>query len=138
MSSTRTLTGIQPSGNLHIGNYFGAMRPLIEMQEQGETFTFIADYHALTTNPKSEDLRERVKSVAIDYLACGVNPDKTIFFRQSDVPEVCELTWILSSLTGLGLLERCHSFKDKKAKGFDVNAGLFTCLLYTSPSPRDA
>ena len=87
---------------------------------------FIADYHSLTVSPKPEDLRERVKRVALDYLACGLDPQKSCFFRQSDVPEVCELTWILNCVTGTGLLERAHSYKDKVAKGFAPNNGLFS------------
>ncbi len=122
----RILTGIQPSGILHIGNYFGAMKNAIELQEEGETLLFIADLHSLTVTPKPEDLRERVKRVALDFLACGLDPEKTLFFRQSDIQEVCELTWILNCLTGLGLLERAHSYKDKIAKGFVPNNGLFS------------
>ncbi len=121
----RILTGIQPSGVPHIGNYLGAMKPAIEMQEKGETYLFIADYHSLTTNPDPALLRERVERVAIDFLACGIDPEKTVFFRQSDIPEVNELTWILNCLTPVGLLERCHSYKDKLANGFSPNAGLF-------------
>ncbi|MGL4854045.1 MAG: tryptophan--tRNA ligase [Lentisphaeria bacterium] len=121
----RILSGIQPSGVLHIGNYLGAMKPAIEMQQQGETFLFIADYHSLTTNPDPKLLRERSMRVALDFLACGIDPAKTTFFRQSDVPEVTELTWILNCITPMGLLERCHSFKDKIANGFSPNAGLF-------------
>ncbi len=122
----RVLSGIQPSGILHIGNYFGAIKQCVDAQDDGETFLFIADYHSLTTNPSPEDLRVRVEHVALDFLACGVDPKKTVFFRQSDVPEVCELTWILNCLTGLGLLERAHSYKDKVAKGFIPNNGLFS------------
>ena len=123
----RVLTGIQPSGILHIGNYFGAIQSSIELSEScDEAFLFIADFHSLTVNPKPEDLRERVKRVALDYLACGLNPEKANFFRQSDVPEVCELTWILNCVTGTGLLERAHSYKDKTAKGFASNNGLFS------------
>lgn len=122
----RILSGIQPSGVPHIGNYFGMMKPALKLQEQGEAYLFIADYHSLTTSPKPEELRERVLNVAIDFLACGIDPDKTVFFRQSDIPQVCELTWILSSMTTVGLLERAHSYKDKIAKGFAPNAGLFT------------
>ncbi len=122
----RILSGIQPSGTLHIGNYFGAMKPAIELQEKGETFLFIADYHSLTTQPDAKDLRERVLNVAVDFLACGIDPEKTVFFRQSDIPEVTELTWILSTSTSTGLLERCHSYKDKVANGFTPNNGLFS------------
>ena len=122
----RILSGIQPSGTLHIGNYFGAMKPAIELQEKGETFLFIADYHSLTTQPDAKDLKERVINVALDFLACGINPEKTVFFRQSDIHEVTELMWIISCSTSTGLLERCHSFKDKVANGFTPNSGLFS------------
>ena len=121
----RVLSGIQPSGIPHIGNYFGMMRPAVELQEQGEAFLFIADYHSLTTQPKPEDLRKQVEGLALDFLACGLDAEKTVFFRQSDVPQVTELTWILSSLTTVGVLERAHSYKDKIAKGFTPNSGLF-------------
>ncbi len=121
----RVLSGIQPSGIPHIGNYFGMMRPAVELQEQGEAFLFIADYHSLTTQPKPEELRKQVEGLALDFLACGLDPEKTVFFRQSDVPQVTELTWILSSLTTVGILERAHSYKDKIAKGFVPNSGLF-------------
>ena len=136
----RILTGIQPSGTPHIGNYFGAMRQVCELQKKGECYLFIADYHAMTTNPKPEELRERIENLALDYLACGVDVEKTVFFRQSAVPEVCELMWILNTVTPLGLLERAHSYKDKIAKGFLPNNGLFSypvlmaadILLYAS------
>ena len=121
----RVLSGIQPSGIPHIGNYFGMMRPAVELQEQGEAFLFMADYHSLTTQPKPDDLRKRVEGLALDFLACGLDAEKTVFFRQSDVPQVTELTWILSSLTTVGVLERAHSYKDKIAKGFVPNSGLF-------------
>jgi tryptophanyl-tRNA synthetase len=122
----RILSGIQPSGVPHIGNYFGMMRPAVELQKQGEAFLFIADYHALTTNPDPAELRERVLGVALDFLACGLDPQKTVFFRQSDVPQVTELTWMLNTVTTVGLLERAHSYKDKIAKGFIPNNGLFS------------
>ncbi len=121
----RVLSGIQPSGIPHIGNYFGMMCPAVELQEQGEAFLFIADYHSLTTQPEPEALRSQVEGLALDFLACGLDPEKTVFFRQSDVPQVTELTWILSSLTTVGVLERAHSYKDKIAKGFVPNSGLF-------------
>ena len=126
--SKRILTGIQPSGILHIGNYFGAMRSAIELQNQnpGNTFLFIADLHSLTVNPDPADLRERIRRLALDFLACGLDPEKTAFFRQSDINGVCELTWILNTITNLGLLERAHSYKDKVAKGFVPNNGLFS------------
>jgi tryptophanyl-tRNA synthetase len=141
----RILSGVQPSGKLHIGNYFGAIKQHIALQDEGECFYFIADYHALTTlgdavradaesakeqkrKPRSgaEILRERVRDVALDYLALGLDPAKCTFYRQSDVPEVAELAWILSTVTGMGLLERAHSYKDKTAKGIAASVGLFT------------
>lgn len=123
----RVLTGIQPSGVLHIGNYFGAIRNTIELsQKMDESIVFIADLHSLTVNPDPDDLRRRVRGVAVDFIACGLDPEKTIFFRQSDAPIVCELTWILNCVTSLGLLERAHSYKDKVAKGFVPNNGLFS------------
>ncbi len=124
--TSRILSGIQPSGALHIGNYFGMMKPALELQQQHECFYFIADYHALTGSPEPELLRQRVHEVAADFLACGLDPERTVFFRQSDVPEVANLTWVLSTLTPLGLLERCHSYKDKLAKGIAANHGLFS------------
>ena len=122
----RILTGIQPSGTPHIGNYFGAMRQVCSIQDKGETFIFLADYHSLTTSPDPEQLRQNVLELALNYLSCGVDPEKSILFRQSDVPEVCELTWILNNVTPVGLLERAHSYKDKIAKGFSPNNGLFS------------
>jgi tryptophanyl-tRNA synthetase len=121
----RILSGIQPSGKLHIGNYFGMMKPAIELQRQGEAFLFIANYHALTTVKDPDALRADTLDVALDFLACGLDPEKTVFFRQSDVPEVTELTWILSTVTPMGLLERCHSYKDKIAKGIAPSHALF-------------
>ena len=122
----RILSGFQPSGTLHLGNYFGAMLPNLEFQKLGESYLFIADYHALTTSPDPEALRQRVFDVALDFLACGLDVNHTVFFRQSDVPEVAELMWILNTITTVGFLERAHSYKDKIAKGFMPNAGLFT------------
>jgi len=121
----RVLSGIQPSGRLHIGNFFGAMRQQLAMQQEHECFYFIADYHALTSNPPAEELSQRILDVAIDYLALGLNPQKTVFWRQSDVPEVTELTWLLSCVTPVGLLQRCTSYKDKVAQGLSPNHGLF-------------
>ena len=121
----RILTGIQPSGVPHIGNFFGAIRQVLELQKMGESFVFIADLHSLTTSPKAEDLRDRVKRLAVDWLACGLDPESSVFYKQSDVPEVTELMWYLSNVTGVGLLERAHSYKDKIAKGFSPNTGLF-------------
>ena len=122
----RILTGVQPSGIPHLGNYFGAMKQVCALQEKGESFLFIADYHALTTSPDPKTLRQNVVNLALDFISCGVDLDKTVFFRQSDVPEVCELSWILGTVTPVGLLERAHSYKDKLAKGFAANTGLFT------------
>lgn len=121
----RILSGIQPSGRLHVGNYFGMMEPSIELQDQGEAFYFIADYHSLTTVHDPNQLRKNVRDVAIDFLACGLDPEKAIFFRQSDVPEVTELSWLLSTVTPMGFLNRCHSFKDKTDRGFEASHGLF-------------
>ena len=121
----RILSGIQPSGALHLGNYFGMMRPAIELQEKGEAFYFIADYHSMTSLFDAAARRKNSMDVALDFLACGLDPARSVFFRQSDVPEVCELSWMLSTLTPMGLLERAHSFKDKSAKGIPVNHALF-------------
>src|SRR5215831_14709567 len=121
----RILSGIQPSGALHLGNYFGMMRPAIELQEQGEAYYFIANYHSMTSVFDPEVRRKNTLDVALDFLACGLDPKKSIFFKQSDVPEVTELTWILSSVTPMGLLERCTSYKDKIAKGIPPEHGLF-------------
>lgn len=121
----RILSGIQPSGKLHLGNYFGMMRPAIELQEKGEAFYFIADLHALTTVREADALRSHSRELAIDFLACGLDPKRACFFRQSDVPSVTELAWILSTVTPMGLLERCHSYKDKMARGFAASHGLF-------------
>src|SRR5882762_9494834 len=121
----RILSGIQPSGALHIGNYFGMMKPSIELQERGEAFYFIADYHSMTSLFDPAERRQNTLDVALDFLACGLDPKKSVFFRQSDVPEVTELTWILSTVTPMGLLERATSYKDKIAKGISPNHGLF-------------
>ena len=121
----RILSGIQPSGTLHLGNYFGMMQPAIALQEKGEAFYFIADYHSMTSLFDAAQRRKNSLDVALDFLACGLDPKKAVFFRQSDVPEVTELAWILSTLTPMSLLEKCHSFKDKSAKGLPVNHGLF-------------
>lgn len=121
----RVLSGIQPSGRLHIGNFFGAMREHIRLQQDNDCFFFIADYHALTSNPQPQRLAERVLDVAMDYLALGLDPEKTVFWRQSDVPEVTELTWLLSCITPMGLLQRCSSYKEKVAQGLSPNHGLF-------------
>ncbi len=142
----RILSGVQPSGKLHIGNYFGAIKQHIERQDKAECFYFIADYHALTTLKEAEEkevaaaarnkqlvprsarqiLSDNVRDVALDYLALGLDPCKAHFFRQSDIPEVCELTWIFSTVSGMGLLERAHSYKDKVEKGITPSVGLFS------------
>jgi tryptophanyl-tRNA synthetase len=121
----RILSGIQPSGTLHVGNYFGMMRPALRLQEQGEAYYFIANYHSMTSVFDPQLRRRNTLEVALDFLACGLDPGKTVFFRQSDVPEVTELTWLLGTVTPMGLLERCHSYKDKVAKGIASNFGLF-------------
>jgi len=122
----RVLSGIQPSGKLHLGNYFGAMKQHIDDQHNFDSFIFIANYHALTTIQDADRLRQLTHDVALDYLALGLDPKKACLFRQSDVPEVTELAWILSTVTGMGLLERAHSYKDKVAKGISASVGLFT------------
>ena len=119
------LSGIQPSGTLHVGNYFGMMRPSIELQEQGEAYYFIANYHSMTSVFDANERRQNTLGVALDFLACGLDPAKSVFFVQSEVPEVTELTWLLGTVTPMGLLERCHSYKDKMAKGIAPNFGLF-------------
>jgi len=121
----RVLSGIQPSGRLHIGNYFGAMRQHLQLQAEHSCFYFIADYHALTSNPSPDDVAGHTLDVAMDYIALGLDTDKTVFWRQSDVPEVTELTWLLSCVTPMGLLQRCTSYKDKVAQGLSPNHGLF-------------
>jgi tryptophanyl-tRNA synthetase len=126
----RILSGIQPSGTLHLGNYFGMMRPAIELQDQGEAYYFIANYHSMTSLLDPVQRRKNTLDVALDFLACGLDSKKSVFFKQSDVPEVTELAWMLTTLTPMGLLQRAHSYKDKKARlaGDDldiVNHGLF-------------
>ena len=137
----RILSGVQPSGKLHLGNYFGAIKQHIELQEQGECFYFIANYHAQTTMRDLADklsaeqnrklkaadlLRQNTLDVALDYLALGLEPAKAVFYRQSDIPEVAELSWILATITNMGLLERAVSYKEKVDKGIDATVGLFT------------
>ncbi|MFV0482176.1 MAG: tryptophan--tRNA ligase [Campylobacteraceae bacterium] len=136
----RVLTGIQPSGNLHIGNYFGAIKQMLELQERSELFLFIPNLHALTSLKDGKKLQENTMQAAITLLSLGINPNKSIFWVQSDVKEVLELYWILSSYTPMGLLERAHSYKDKVAKGLGANHALFSypvlmaadILLYSS------
>src|SRR6201987_107939 len=122
----RILSGIQPSGALHIGNYFGMMRPAIALQAEDEALYFIADYHALTTVRDPEVLRANSRRVALDFLACGLDPERATLFRQSDVPQVTELAWILSTVAPMGLLERAHSYEDKLARGLSPTVGLFS------------
>ena len=122
----RILSGIQPSGKLHLGNYLGAIRQHLDLQEKGDAFYFIADLHALTTVKEPQALRENVRDVALDYLALGLDPSRASFYRQSDIHEVPELTWLLTTVTPMGLLERCTSYKDKIAKGIAPDHGLFS------------
>ncbi len=130
---TRYLSGIQPTGKPHLGNYFGAIKEHIECAKSaqpGEAFYFVADYHALTNpNVNSDELEQNIRAIAATYLALGLDPNRAVLFRQSDVPEVTELAWILATSTGMGLLERAHSYKDKVAKGMKPNVGLFTYPL---------
>lgn len=121
----RILSGIQPSGKLHIGNYFGAMKPAFELADKGDAFLFIANYHAMTTVGDAAKLKEMTMDVALDFLACGLDVERTAFYRQGDIPEVHELAWLLSNVCPMGLLERCHSYKDKLAKGFKPTHSLF-------------
>ena len=122
---TRLLSGVQPSGKLHLGNYFGALRQHVALQEEAEAFYFIADYHAMTTVREGAVLARQTLDAAMDYLALGLDPEKAVFFRQSDVPEVNELAWMLASVTGKGLLDRATSFKDKVARGVTPSMGLY-------------
>jgi len=127
----RDLSGIQPSGELHLGNYFGAIQQHLELQHEhpGEAFFFIANYHALTTTRDRELLRQRTLDVALDYLALGLDPEKAVLFRQSDVPEVCELSWLLATVTPVSLLEKGVSYKEKVQRGIPASAGLLTYPL---------
>ncbi len=123
----RILSGVQPTGQLHLGNYFGAIQQHLALQEEegNECYYFIADYHALTTVKDRRFLVENTREVALTYLSLGLDPERTTFYRQSDIPEICELAWMLSSVTGMGLLERAHSYKDKVARGIRPSLGLF-------------
>src|SRR6266403_5276373 len=121
----RILSGIQPSGVVHIGNYFGMIQRAIALQAEGEAFYFIANYHALTSVQDPEVLRENSRRVAVDFLACGFDPERGALFMQTDVPQVTELAWILSTVAPMGLLERAHSYKDKLARGMAPTVGLF-------------
>lgn len=122
----RILSGIQPSGKLHLGNYFAMMNPMIKSQETSLLFCFIVNYHALTTVREGRILKKQTFDAAMDFLALGLDPEKCVFWVQSDVPEVVELTWILSCITSMGLLERCHSYKDKVSRGLVPTHGLFS------------
>ena len=122
----RILSGIQPTGLPHLGNYFGMMKPAIELQDKGEAYYFIADLHALTTVRDPDALRRNTREIAIDFLACGLDPARECLFRQSDITCIPELSWILATVTPMGLLERCHSYKDKVAKGLPSSLGLFS------------
>ena len=122
----RTLSGITPSGTLHIGNYFGAIKQFIDTQDKVDGFYFISDYHALTTGPDPKKLRENTYNIILDYLALGLDPEKSTIFLQSNIPEHTELAWFLANVTPVALLERAHSYKDKVAKGLAPNNGLFT------------
>ena len=122
----RVLSGIQPSGTLHLGNYFGMMKRMIDYQENSDLFCFLVNYHALTSVFDADRLRRQTMEAAMDFLALGLDPEKSTFYIQSDVPEVTELMWLLSNVTGMGLLERCHAFKDKSAKGVPASHGLFS------------
>lgn len=122
----KVLSGIQPTGRFHWGNYFGAIRQYIALQTHEQAFYFIADYHALTTVRNPQELRDYTRDAALDLLALGLDPARATLFRQSDVPEVTELTWLLMTVTQMHLLEKCHAYKDKKAKGLAADAGLFT------------
>ncbi|MFM8634957.1 MAG: tryptophan--tRNA ligase [Planctomycetia bacterium] len=121
----RVLSGIQPTGRFHWGNYFGAIRQYIELQQAGDAYYFIADLHALTTIREPDRLRSLVHDAAVDLLALGLDPSRATLFVQSAVPEVTELTWLLMTVCPMGLLERCHAYKDKKTRGLPADAGLF-------------
>ncbi|MCX2683266.1 tryptophan--tRNA ligase [Campylobacter sp. MIT 21-1685] len=122
----RILTGLQPSGDLHVGNYFGAIKPMVEAQNENEMFLFIANYHAMTSSQDGEFLKQNTLKAIAAFLSLGIDPNKSVFWLQSDVKEVMELYWILSQFTTMGLLERAHSYKDKIAKGFNASHGLFS------------
>lgn len=136
----RILSGIQSSGKVHIGNYMGMIKPMVEYQDRGELFCFIADMHGLTTIFDGSQMRENIRDVIIDVLSLGIDPERSTFWVQSDVPEVAELTWYLGTVTPMGLLQRCHSYKDKVARNIPASSGLFTypvlmaadILLYSS------
>ena len=122
----RVLTGIQPSGDLHIGNYFGSIKQMVDAQKTSDTFAFIANYHAMSSGNGGESLAKLTMATATDFLSLGIDPDKSTFWVQSDAKEVLELYWVLSAFTPMGLLERAHSYKDKTAKGISANHSLFS------------
>ena len=126
MKKKRVLSGIQPSGNLHIGNYFGMMKPMIDLQVENELFCFLPNYHALTSQTDGEVLRKNTVEAAADFLSLGMDPEKSVFWVQSDVPEVTELTWVLNNVTSVGMLERATSYKDKVSQGLPAHHGLFS------------
>ncbi len=130
----RVLSGIQPTGRFHWGNYFGAIRQYIDLQEEHEGYYFIANLHALTTVRDASVLRGYVLDAALDLLALGLDPEKAVLFVQSDVPEISQLCWLLMTGTPIGLLERCHAYKDKKSKGLAADAGLFTYPVLMAPT----
>ena len=144
----RILTGVKPTGMPHLGNYIGAMKPAIELTSNptNDAYYFIADYHTLTTVHSAEQFSDQTYEVAASWLACGLDPKQACLYKQSDVPEVLEMNWILSCFTSKGLMNRAHAYKaivqENEEKGkdpdFSINMGLYTCLLYTSPSPRDS
>ena len=122
----RVLSGVQPSGTLHIGNYFGAIRQFVALQNEHECYYFLADMHALTTVQDADRMRSLVHELAAGYLALGLDPERSVIYRQSDLPEIPELYWYLSTVASMGLLQRCHSFKDKVAQGVVPSHGLFS------------
>ncbi len=121
----RVLSGIQPSGRLHIGNYFGMMKPMVDWQTKSELYCFIVNLHALTSVFDAKELATNTIDAATDFLALGLDPDQSVFWVQSDVPQHTELTWLLNNVTSMGLLERCHAYKEKLARGLTPNHGLF-------------
>ena len=129
INKKRVLSGIQPSGKLHLGNYFGMMSRMIEYQEANDLFCFIVNYHALTTIHDKDELKNNTMNAALDFLALGMDPEKSTFWVQSDVPQVTELTWLLSNMAGVGLMERSTSYKDKIEKGLKPHMGLFSYLV---------
>jgi len=126
LKNRRVLSGIQPSGNLHIGNYFGMMKPMIDLQADNELFCFLPNYHALTSQTDGEVLARNTVEAAADFLSLGMDPEKAVFWVQSDVPEVTELTWVLNNVTSVGMLERATSYKDKVNRGMTAHHGLFS------------